>query len=548
MPAPIEELPEGLVASLASGEALAAPGSAAQRSAVEHIQTHISHVFLDRDRVYKLRKAVRLSFLSFASRAERNADCLRELQLNRRLAASVYLGIAPLHRERGRWQLGPLADEVAESDAPAEHCVVMRRLAEEGNAQRLLERGQLRAGHLDAVAERLAEFHARHGLGAPAPFDATQWRRRASGPLRDTFALAAGAGAAGLSRARLRDLEERAAARFEAARERFEARRVAGRAVDGHGDLHLDHIWFESGEAAPLMIDCLEFRRDFRCIDAASEVAFLAMDLRYRGRDDLAARFLRRYARESDDFDLYGVVDYFVLYRAMVRCGVAAVAAGDLAIADAQRDAAARSAARHLALAEAALPQKAGAALVVTGTVGSGKTSAAEGLADALHGVVISSDPVRKRLAGLAPTSRAGGQALYTRVWDDRVYAGMQERAGAVVDSGRVALFDATFSARARREALRLWARRRGIPIKLVEIRCAAAVARERLTQRRCLGDDASDAGPELLASSESNYEPPHEWPESERFVLRSDASEWRAQLPDLARALFPEQLGDSVS
>ena len=67
-----------------------------ERDEVEYIQTHISHVFLVGDQVFKLRKNVRLPFLDFSTRAGRNLDCVREVELNRRLAPSVYLGIAPL--------------------------------------------------------------------------------------------------------------------------------------------------------------------------------------------------------------------------------------------------------------------------------------------------------------------------------------------------------------------------------------------------------------------------------------------------------------------
>ena len=75
------------------------------------------------------------------------------------------------------------------------------------------------------------------------------------------------------------------------------------------------------------MIDCIEFSDELRQIDAAADVAFLAMDLEYRGAPDLAARFLRRYAEQRDDFDLYAVVDFFISYRAAVRAKVAALAA-----------------------------------------------------------------------------------------------------------------------------------------------------------------------------------------------------------------------------
>ena len=109
---------------------------------METIQTHISHIYLTRDRVYKLRKAVVLPFLSFGLRSERNGDCLREVALNRRLAPDVYLGVAPILPRAGGWAVGEVADALAHAPGDAaeqpgvvpgeayEHCVVMRRLPE----------------------------------------------------------------------------------------------------------------------------------------------------------------------------------------------------------------------------------------------------------------------------------------------------------------------------------------------------------------------------------------------------------------------------------
>ena len=125
--------------------------------------------------------------------------------------------------------------------------------------------------------------------------------------------------------------------RLEDLRPEFERRRRAGRAVDAHGDLHLDHVWFETDTSPPILIDCIEFNEDLRRIDAASELAFLAMDLGYRGRNDLADGVLSTYATHTDDYGLFAVVDLFSAYRALVRAKVAALAAGQDSIAAEQR-------------------------------------------------------------------------------------------------------------------------------------------------------------------------------------------------------------------
>ncbi len=382
-----DPLESELVAGLAVRSAY--PDDASAARGVHQIQTHLSHVFLTAERVYKLHKSVRFGFVDFSTRALRNADSLRELRLNRRLAKDVYLGVAPVERDGGVIHLGPLRDALSPSAAGArdpEHCVVMRRLPEGRDALSMLERGVLGERHVDAIAARIAAFHAENGMGAPAPFAPEVWLARIAAPVRESFNEVERSGALA---ARSRAAGARALALLSRHAQRFERRRAAGRVVDGHGDLHLAHVWFERDDAPPLAIDCLEFRDDYRQIDAASEVAFLAMDLEYRGRRDLAERFLRRYAEASDDYDLYGVVDFFTAYRAAVRAKVACLAARDEIVPAEQRARAEESAGQHLGLAEAALAEpRRGSVVAIAGIVGSGKSTVAQALADATGGVV----------------------------------------------------------------------------------------------------------------------------------------------------------------
>ena len=520
--------------------ALAAPGAypddPSAAAGVEWLQTHLSQVFLTGERVYKFRKAVDLSFVCFTTRAERNADCLREVALNRRLAPDVYLGVAPLLRAPVR--IGPIAATLVRSAAgnpEPEHCVVMRRLPAGRDALSLLARGALSDAQLERAAARIARFHEQHGLGVPAPFTPEQWRQRCVGPAQDNLRLLAQAPPGLLSSDALHELEARTRAFAEAHAERFERRRLAGRAVDGHGDLHLQHLWYEHDDAEPIAIDCLEFSEPLRRIDSAAEVAFPAMDLRYRGATARAELFLRSYAREIDDFDLYAVVDFFASYRASVRAKVASLAALDAAIDPAQRARASESARRHLDLAVKTLaPRGAGSLVLVGGVVGTGKSSVAAELADTVGGVVIASDRVRKRLAHLAPTARAGGGldvGLYDPASRDRVYAGLLERAAPVLASGRSALLDATWSRAADRDRARAFAHARGVRAFFIETRCAASVALERLARREAAGTDASDAGPAFHARSVARFEPPQEWPAAALHVVHTDRADWRLDL-----------------
>lgn len=531
-----ERLVNAIARDLARAAAYPHDPDARRRGArVAWVQTHLSHVFLLRARVYKLRKSVSLGFVDFSSRARRNADCRNEVRLNRRLAPDVYLGVAPVLRKSGRFLIGPVDASGRRTDPAREHVVVMRRLPDGCDALTLLPKRRFGRAEVDAVARTLARFHESARLGRPSPWTRACWLARMRDPVLDNLRLLASDAGRLFPRATFEQAEQ-AARRFIAANTGvFDARRRAGRGVDGHGDVHLAHVWFEPGRAEPTLLDCIEFNPKLRRIDAAAEVAFLAMDLAYRGRARLAERFLATYAEAADDTDLYAVVDYFVSYRAAVRAKVAALAAHDAAIDAAQRKQAAASARRHLAFAARALaPRPRGGLVLVGGTVGSGKSSAAREIADALDAVLLSSDALRKRLAGMAPTDRSAAQrGLYSAAAKRAVYRGLCDRAAPVLRAGRVVVLDATWSRPADRRAAAALAKRCGVPLWVVETRVPRRVALARLARRAAEGASASDAGPERLAASEAEFARP--WAGRAR-VVRTDRSGWRPALRRAAR------------
>jgi aminoglycoside phosphotransferase family enzyme/predicted kinase len=509
------------------------------RAGIEHVQTHLSHVFLTGNRVYKLHKAAHFGFVDFRSRSERNADALREVGLNRRLAPCVYLGVAAVTVTSGGARIGPVRQQLGPRSDDVEYCVVMRRLPEGRDTLSLLEQGTLDRERLAAAASRIARFHADQRLGIPAPFSADEWRARMVEPALACFDELRGTGLEGPASALRLQMSERA----DALAERFERRRLEGRGVDGHGDLHLQHVFFE--DAGPIVIDCITFRDDLRRIDAACDVAFLAMDLAYRQRHDLASHFLQSYAADADDHDLYAVVDFFVAYRAAVRAKVAQLAADDPELESGQRQGAARSARDHLDAVRTALTPRAPAScIVLSGLVGTGKSTVARALAELVDGVVIASDRIRKAQAGLAPTDRTEAswrEGLYSQDRSAAVYASLLERAKTVVASGRIAILDATYARRADRERLRDALEPLGVRPLLVEATCRREVALARLARRLASGTDPSDAGPGLYEPSAARFEALDEWPPEERLQIHTDRPDWAADLRALAPRIRPD-------
>jgi hypothetical protein len=461
---------------------------------VTQVTTHISWVFLTDREVWKLKRPVDYGFVDYTTLERRRRCCEAEVRLNRRLAPDVYLGVAPVRLgPRGHW-FGPDGDVV-------DYAVRMRRLADDRSAEALLRRGALTPEHLTRLAERLARFFTD---AAPAPQAGTIEVIR--GNVVENFTQVEPFVGRFVSRETFDAVQAWQLGLLERQSGRFRGRIEQGRIRDGHGDLRLEHVYFEDAE--PLVIDCVEFNERLRCGDSAGDVAFLAMELTARSRADFAEQFLAAFALASDDHDLYGVVDFYAGYRAWVRGKVAAFLAADPFT---PREKASRKAeearslfdlARSYAQARSDVPP----VVAIGGLIGSGKSTLAEALGRAVGVPVVSSDRIRKALAGVRATERAP-EGAYSAAFSARTFDDLFRRAAVVLDSGRGVVLDATFRERALRLRARDLARRHGRRFLFVETVCDEATLRERL-RRRATGPSVSDAGEALLERVRAGFEP----------------------------------------
>jgi aminoglycoside phosphotransferase family enzyme/predicted kinase len=487
---------EALVRDLLRPDAYPAP----RPRGVELRTTHASWVFLTDDDVWKVKRPVALGFLDHRDVDVRHARCDDEVRLNARLAPDVYRGVVPVRR-------GPLGHTLSPEGGAlpiADWAVRMRRLPDAWSAASRLGLGRLDAGQLAALARRLATFFA---TSPPRPGAADVAALAAA--VEENFAEVSEAVGDLVDEATFIETRAFQRACLRARADRFEARRA--RAVDGHGDLRLEHVYFEpdaDGER-PLVIDCIEFNDRFRCGDPAGEVAFLAMELEAARRPDLAAGFLARYAEAASDVDLYGVLDFYLSYRAWVRGKVAALVARDAGVETALRAAKREEARRLFGLARAAAgrPLDGPFIVAVSGLPGTGKSTLARALGEALAAPVVGSDQTRKALAGLAPLD-AGGDELYTPARTEATYAELRRAAEVVVASGRGVVLDATFGRRAHRAAAAALAARLGAPLVLLEATCPDEAALRARLARRVGRPCESDARERELALARAAAEP----------------------------------------
>jgi uncharacterized protein len=458
--------------------------------AVEVRQTHISVVFLAGPHAYKIKKPLTLGFLDYSTAEKRRHCCEQEVRLNRRLAPSVYLGVVPVTFDGTRVEMEGHGGAI-------EWAVKMERLPDDATLRERLRRGKIGVGQVEALARRIAEFHARAESGAAI---SASGRLEAVGRnARENFEESGSLVGTTLSRAVFERLEALTESTLAALGPLIESR--AGRDVtrDGHGDLRLDHVYLFPERPPPadlLIVDCIEFNERFRHADPISDMAFLAMDLTLHGRDDLSHAFVNSYIVASGDGEGRAVLPFYTAYRAAVRAKVEGLKLGEEEIPRPDRDAALTKARARWLLALGAL-EEAGrrpCLVLVGGLPGTGKSTLARALAERAGFTVIRSDLVRKELAHLSAEETASSSfegGIYARDWTERTYAECLRRAEGLVFEGKRVLVDANFREEAERRHFLEAAGRWSVPTVLLICRSESSTVRERLAGRR---GDASDA------------------------------------------------------
>lgn len=500
-----------------------------QPAEVSMRQTHISWLFFTEHFVYKVKKPINFGFLDFTTLEARRHFCEEEARLNRRLASEVYMGVLEVKAIDGHIRLGGPGEVV-------DYALQMRRLPEDRMLPTLLAKGDVTPETMRRLAHLLAAFHAQAETGPAINQDGTV--ATIVGNWEENFAQTRPYLDWPLLRDAHDEIRSRVLAFCRTHAALFDQRIAQGRIRDGHGDLRAEHICLTEPIA---IFDCIEFNHRFRYGDVAADVGFLAMDLDERGFADLSQAFVQAYVEYSGDCGVLGILDFYKCYRAFVRAKVECFRMDDPAVSAGDKRLAVRAAGRYCRLAARyADALQSPWLLLCCGLMGSGKSALAKALAQRLDLEVLSSDVMRKELAGIQPTTPAQaayGEGLYTAERTEATYAQLFKRAECLLSQGRSVLLDASFQCASQRTQAMQLAAHVGAEFCVLECWCPDEELRRRLESRVAQGGSVSDGRWELLARQRQAFEPLFEIPPQQH--LRVDTT----QTPDLAAEAVLRQL-----
>ncbi|MBT7953812.1 MAG: AAA family ATPase [Rhodospirillaceae bacterium] len=441
---------------------------------IDIITTHISHVFLVGRKAYKLKRALKLPYLDFSTLEDRRKACENEVKLNRRTAPMIYVGVEPLTSSPD----GQLA--IDGEGETVDWLVEMNRFEDGLLLSEYVQKNKLSNSLAENLAEEIFNFHSNEnpvlnvgGAGAMASI------------VENNTQCFLNYGVGILGRDKIGELSEKTQAKLGQVALLLDRRREEGKVRHCHGDLHLGNIVLIEGQ--PVLFDAIEFNDQLATIDVMYDLAFLVMDLTFRGMISEANILLNRYIALTSDVHGLETLPLFLSMRAAIRSHVAALAHDETAALKYMDFA--------LSILEPAQPRL----IAVGGLSGTGKSSLARELAPSVNplpgALILRSDVVRKQLAGVDQFTQLEDEG-YSPEMTRRTYDQMYQDAAVGLLAGHSVIVDAVFARVEERAAIRNVAANAGVNFDGIWLVAEPAIAEQRISRR---SNDASDATVDIL-------------------------------------------------
>jgi aminoglycoside phosphotransferase family enzyme/predicted kinase len=516
---------------------------------IELVETHISWIILTGEFAYKIKKPVNFGFLDFSTLQKRRFYCEEELRLNRRFAPQLYLDLITITGTEDLPTLTGTGDAL-------EYAVKMKQFPSAALLSNMLDNGDLRERHMDRLAQTLADVHLTAAVAeTESRFGSLE---AVSQPVSENFQQLREQLQAPEILQQLEKLESWSNAAEQRLQTEISKRKQQGYIRECHGDLHLGNIIMLQEKIIPF--DCLEFNENLRWIDVLSEVAFLIMDLDDHQRTDLSRRLLNKYLEFTGDYSNLGILQYYMVYRAMVRAKVNALQLNQATLDQEKIDSTLSECKSYITLGNLYIAERKPLLIITHGFSGSGKTTISQFILEALPVIRIRSDIERKRLfkdqiSGINEENKNNvnqseiNSGMYTKEKSDLSYEHLRKLAEDIILAGQSVIVDAAFLLAEQRQHFSQLASLLNVPFRIIDCHADHAILEQRIQERQIYGDDASDASLDILLHQQENHDPLTEKEITQSFSMdRTEASSIKTVTDHLLALMHGHAVPDSFS
>ncbi|KAA0258141.1 gluconate kinase [Deferribacter autotrophicus] len=278
-------------------------------------ETHISYAMITDEYVYKLKKPVDFGFLDYRLSKSRRRYCILEKELNSRFSKDVYLDVLKIIKFGKEFKLVPHTNTMFAID----YVVKMRRIKDEDFFSTKLKNGEINSEKAYEIGRQIASLFRKietpieqameHGS-----YDVVKFNCEENFTQTEKYV-------GNLIDEKIFDFIKNKTLKFlNDNKSLFDKRVKEGFVKDGHGDLRIDHVYFDGEEIG--LLDCIEFNRRFRFNDVVSEIAFLSMELDTKGYYEISDNIVEGFFSVFSDENSRKLLNFYRCYRAYVRAKV----------------------------------------------------------------------------------------------------------------------------------------------------------------------------------------------------------------------------------
>ncbi len=472
------------------------------------IQTHISVVALIGGYVYKFKKPVDFGFLDFTTLEKRKFYCEEELRLNRRLSPDIYISLAELRKDTqtGNYSIDGKGELI-------DYCIKMKELPQDCLMNIQIGKGNIDKNTIDDIVSVLVDFYSSADTSREISEygQVNSFRKNTD----ENFEQTENVIDTTITRNQFDTIKNATNDFYKKNEWLFQKRIDENKIRECHGDLHTGNIFIDN---KIYIFDCIEFNKRFRYSDIAADIAFFAMDLDYLGREDLSKRLVLKFVKDSNDYDILKLINFYKCYYAFVRGKVKGFLLSDEAIPQNVKEESKKEAIKYFTLSEKYAKNLYNRQLnfdrpilmIPSSCSGAGKSYMMRHLAKMLNLKYLNTDIIRKELFKIEHDEKTHinfGAEIYSQENREKVYDLMFDKAEELLSSGKGCILDATFlSQNDRRRAMDI-AEHNNAHFLIIHPYTTEDTIRKRITSRMTNTANPSDAGWEIYLKQKQLFE-----------------------------------------